>query len=378
MHPQINQDTTNKAVSINPHPVSHSMPSSSTTVTLKQSTLQVNTFSKKNVVKIDEKLTLMIATDFQPFSVVEDSGFKNFVEALCPDYKIPDKRKIRYEIMARLYKSASAKLKDILNEIDNLSLTSDLWMSRNMEAFLTVTAHFFYNGLLRSCVLTTTAMPESHTAENLAEKIKAISSEWGIEDKIIAMIWDAWVNKTKIKARRVRSHMAATGGGPAIPGLTEIEEKILYVVGSASITGFTDEEVGIDLPAAAALQPHVLTQQALAQCVDAPGPSGIIPPINQPTRNAAVDQELQIRTPCEPRSRAHTGVRSSRSRPRLSRPRLPVNDNLVRSLNENNALLRGTIIEASNNLAAALISMGEQNLRAAEILAAAIRDAIPK
>ncbi|RVE40015.1 hypothetical protein evm_015335, partial [Chilo suppressalis] len=58
-------------------------------------------------------------------------------------------------------------------------------------------------------------------------------------------IWDAWVNKTKIKARRVRSHMAATGGGPAIPCLTEIEEKILYVVGSASITGFTDEEVVI-------------------------------------------------------------------------------------------------------------------------------------
>lgn len=46
MHPKINQDTTNKTVPNNPHLVS-----SSTSVTLKQSTLQVNKYSKKNLMK---------------------------------------------------------------------------------------------------------------------------------------------------------------------------------------------------------------------------------------------------------------------------------------------------------------------------------------
>lgn len=33
---------------------------------------------------IDEELANMIATDFQPFSIVEDKGFKGFVKALNP------------------------------------------------------------------------------------------------------------------------------------------------------------------------------------------------------------------------------------------------------------------------------------------------------
>ncbi|CAM4463254.1 unnamed protein product [Leuciscus chuanchicus] len=42
--------------------------------------------------KIDEELANMIATDFQPFSIVEDTGFKKYSQALNPSY-IPPSRK---------------------------------------------------------------------------------------------------------------------------------------------------------------------------------------------------------------------------------------------------------------------------------------------
>lgn len=52
--------------------------------------------------------------------------------------------------------------------------------------------------------------------------------------------------KVKTKARKVRDTIRATGGGPAGAGLTIIEEKILDIVGSASVEGFSNLEAVID------------------------------------------------------------------------------------------------------------------------------------
>lgn len=41
---------------------------------------------------IDEELAKMIALDFQPFSVVDDKGFRKFIHALNPTYAIPSRK----------------------------------------------------------------------------------------------------------------------------------------------------------------------------------------------------------------------------------------------------------------------------------------------
>lgn len=81
---------------------------------------------RPNFKKVDEALILMLATDFQPFSMVDDKGFRNFVLSINPKYKIPDKRKIRYEIMPKIFKEAKTKPKTILLEVENVSLTTDV------------------------------------------------------------------------------------------------------------------------------------------------------------------------------------------------------------------------------------------------------------
>lgn len=51
--------------------------------------------------------------------------------------------------------------------------------------------------------------------------------------------------KTKSIARKVRARTEGTGGGPGGAGLTDQDNKVLEIVGSASVDGFCDLEVVI-------------------------------------------------------------------------------------------------------------------------------------
>ncbi|XP_049871221.1 uncharacterized protein LOC126370427 [Pectinophora gossypiella] len=198
-------------------------------------------------------------------------------------------------------------------------------------------------------------------------------------------IWEAWVTKTKNKARKIRGHIAATGGGPPISGLTDIEERILFVVGTASVYGFTDEEVGIAPPAAAGLRPAQLERNT-PLVLPGPSTSRNSPPLGQsttpppfpvtPSHSRPIPSpELQQSTRDSEGETQRSRLRN-RSRQSQSRRRPPVNDNLIKSLNENNKLLRQSIITASSSIAGALISLGEANIRAAEIIASAIQGSV--
>lgn len=46
----------------------------------------------------------------------------------------------------------------------------------------------------------------------------------------------------RAKARKVRGTINGTGGDPAIRPLTPIEEKVVEIMGSAAIYGFTTRE----------------------------------------------------------------------------------------------------------------------------------------
>ena len=45
--------------------------------------------------QIDEDLVRMVIEDTQPFSIVEDKGFKRFVKSLNPTYVLPTKKVIK-------------------------------------------------------------------------------------------------------------------------------------------------------------------------------------------------------------------------------------------------------------------------------------------
>lgn len=64
--------------------------------------------------------------------------------------------------------------------------------------FITLTAHFIYEAKLTSLTLSTSEMPDNHTAEHIAMTIKEIlEDQWQIYDKVVIIVTDNAANVKK-------------------------------------------------------------------------------------------------------------------------------------------------------------------------------------
>ena len=61
--------------------------------------------------------------------------------------------------------------------------------------YITITCHYIDSSWsLHSVILTTTNMQKDHTAETIADELKAATDEWGIIQKIVAVVTDNAAN----------------------------------------------------------------------------------------------------------------------------------------------------------------------------------------
>ncbi|XP_050340027.1 uncharacterized protein LOC126766179 [Bactrocera neohumeralis] len=96
---------------------------------------------------LDSKVMNMIAVDVQPFSCVDDDGFKELMKEMDPRYDV---------VLPSQYESLKNKLQSVLNDIDFVAITTDLWTSKANEGYITVTCHFVLNSFtLESAILAT-------------------------------------------------------------------------------------------------------------------------------------------------------------------------------------------------------------------------------
>ncbi|XP_030378729.1 uncharacterized protein LOC115627244 [Scaptodrosophila lebanonensis] len=106
--------------------------------------------------ELDKALTRMIAIDMQPFRIVEDRGFRDFVYYLNPRYILPSRTTLRNVHLQNMYNEMKEKLVLILNNVEYCAVTTDSWTSRANEFYVTVTCHFIdKNFVLREAVLST-------------------------------------------------------------------------------------------------------------------------------------------------------------------------------------------------------------------------------
>ncbi|XP_033990656.1 zinc finger BED domain-containing protein 4-like [Trematomus bernacchii] len=143
---------------------------------------------------LDEALVNLIVKDTQPFSVVEDVGFRAFVALLDPNYVIPKRQAVKAMVEAKYALERSKAIAD-MQKVVAVSLTSDMWTSINMDAYLAVTCHFVDdNTRLNSVLLGVQQFPQTHTAENLARVKTSLMEEWGITDKVTCLVTDGAAN----------------------------------------------------------------------------------------------------------------------------------------------------------------------------------------
>ncbi|CAH1106752.1 unnamed protein product [Psylliodes chrysocephalus] len=123
--------------------------------------------------KIDNSLMDLFTKDFQPFSVVEDEGFRNFTKCLYPTYELPNKKTITHTLLPALYEKTFTDVQEEIKYVKSVTVTTDCWTSINTESYMAVTVHFINQNFdIKSILLHCAVFPQSHTAEHLAEELK--------------------------------------------------------------------------------------------------------------------------------------------------------------------------------------------------------------
>ena len=146
--------------------------------------------------KLDDLLIGLITEDMQPFSVVEDGGFRKFVQGLDPRYSLPCRKTITSNLLPMKYEEAKRHLMEELQHVDDVAITTDSWTSRQTLSYTTVTAHFLAplpSWELKSAVLKTIPITEDyndHSAVSLAAMMTDVFSEFGIQDKVRSIATD--------------------------------------------------------------------------------------------------------------------------------------------------------------------------------------------
>ncbi|XP_041372815.1 zinc finger BED domain-containing protein 4-like [Gigantopelta aegis] len=131
---------------------------------------------------ITRNISLFIATDLRPFSLVDSKAFRNLLNTLEPKYNLPTRATFSRKEIPALCREVYAQVQSILNEAETVALTTDGWTSRATESYITITSHFIDKSWkLQNKVLQTQPMHESHTGVNIATVLKEAVGEWHLE-----------------------------------------------------------------------------------------------------------------------------------------------------------------------------------------------------
>lgn len=71
----------------------------------------------------------MITADFQPFSIVEDVGFRAYSNALNPSYTPTSRKVLSQTLLPAKYTETYNKTKEIIKDAVSVTLTTDCWTS---------------------------------------------------------------------------------------------------------------------------------------------------------------------------------------------------------------------------------------------------------
>uniref|UniRef100_A0AAR5PAX1 BED-type domain-containing protein n=1 Tax=Dendroctonus ponderosae TaxID=77166 RepID=A0AAR5PAX1_DENPD len=212
---------------------------------------------------IDKQLISLIAKEYHPFSIVEDEEFKRLLYLLNPHYKVPTRKTVSNLMLPDVYNEALELVKSRLDRAFAVCLTTEGWTSRTNDCFYSVTAHYIVeesnNTFLSSDLLGCISYTKSHTAENIADKLREVIEEWKLTNKIVAVVSDNEANMKAVVRIGGWSHwgcFAHSLNRIAQAGLSEIKEvvdKITNIVGyfkhnSQALSQLQASTVDMDIP----------------------------------------------------------------------------------------------------------------------------------
>lgn len=163
----------------------------------------LNYYAKRKLLPIHQQafynslILNLIIKDLQPFSIVEDEGFKELIAGFDSSYKLPSRTTLSRTLLPEKYNLVSEKIKLILQDATDITLTTDTWTSMATESYMSITAHFIdENWEMHSILVDCFKFGERHTSENLKMEIIRVLTEWEILDKVQTIVTDNAYNIT--------------------------------------------------------------------------------------------------------------------------------------------------------------------------------------
>ena len=122
-----------------------------------------------NVIRINETiLKELIVKCNLPLTIVEHIGFRNFLKTVAPKWKPTSSRYFTKTLLPSLMNASQDKILKLLDNIDYLSITVDVWTDRRGRSFIGITGHFLdMNYMSQALLLDFRRLKGSHTGENI-------------------------------------------------------------------------------------------------------------------------------------------------------------------------------------------------------------------
>ncbi|XP_067010494.2 E3 SUMO-protein ligase ZBED1 isoform X1 [Anabrus simplex] len=191
--------------------------------------------------ELDQALVGMITKDHQPFSIVDDTSFREFVQQLDPRYNIPTRKRLR-QMTEEAYDRRRKEIEMEIAAIKHVSLTADMWTSSNTEAYLAISCHFIDSTwTLRSLSLTTARFREAHTSSLISASFVETMNEWQLNGKVTNIVTENAANmKAAVRSITNVEHLPCFAhtlnlvvkqAMSAVPEIENIREKCRRIVG---------------------------------------------------------------------------------------------------------------------------------------------------
>ena len=121
-----------------------------------------------------------------PLSLVEQNGFKSFMQIVDPMYSLLSRRQIARDKLPKLYDKMIMRLKTLCDNAEYISVTLDIWTDRRLRSYIGITMHTFVDSQLKSYLLSLTLLKDRHTAEALLSELERVIDYYHTEKKISA------------------------------------------------------------------------------------------------------------------------------------------------------------------------------------------------
>lgn len=142
-------------------------------------------------------LTDFVLNAALPLRIVENAFFHRLIQELDPAFNIPDSRGIKAMIHLA-YNYTFKALVDLLQPIESVSLTLDLWTARNHHGFLGITCSYLDEKYhLQEITLTLSYVRYPHTADNIQDSIEEVLNKWNLRSKVHSITTDNGSNVKK-------------------------------------------------------------------------------------------------------------------------------------------------------------------------------------